>query len=140
MKFEENFAKHKIKNLVKISWNYKNKNFAATLLLHNVASAFHPPLLSARRFFTVARQCYFEMKMNTEPYISILWSIILCLTPWFNPHIAHMFETIWNGIPYCSLFSSSFCIGNYSNCFDRFELLKFPINHLKGQLFVRNAM
>ena len=49
-KLEENFAKHEI------------KNFAATLLLHNLPSATYPPLLSARRFFNAARQCYFEMK------------------------------------------------------------------------------
>ena len=57
--------------------NYENKNFAATLLLHNLPSATHPPLPSGRRFFNVAQQCYFEMKTNTEPYFSILSSIIL---------------------------------------------------------------
>ena len=61
-KLEKNLAKHKIK----ISQNYENKIFAATLLLHNLlsASATHPPLLSARRFFNAARQCYFYIKTN----------------------------------------------------------------------------
>ena len=55
----------------------KNENFAATLLLHNLLSATHPPLLSARRFFNAVRQCYFEMKPNKEPCFSILSIIIL---------------------------------------------------------------
>ena len=78
-KFEVNFAKHKIKNFGKISWNYENKNFAATLLLHNLPSATHPLLPSVRRFSNAVRQCYFEMKTIKEPYFSILSSIIL----WF---------------------------------------------------------
>ena len=61
-----------------ISRNYKNENFEATLLLHNLPSATHSPLPSARRFFNAAQQCYFEMKTNTEPYFSVLSSIILC--------------------------------------------------------------
>ena len=76
-KFYENFAKHQVKNFSKILRNYNNKNFAAALLLHNLPSATHLPLPSARRFFNVARQCYFEMKTNTETYFSILSSIIL---------------------------------------------------------------
>ena len=64
-KLEEKFTKHEI------------KNFAATLLLHNLPSATHPPLPSARRFFNAARQCYFEMKTNKEPCFSILSFIIL---------------------------------------------------------------
>ena len=83
-KFKENFSKHKTKNFAKISRNYKNENFAATLLLHNLRSATHPPLPSARRFFNVAWQCYFEIKTNTEPYFSILSSIILCCTPTYR--------------------------------------------------------
>ena len=51
----------------------------ATLLLHNLPSATHPPLPSARRFFNEARQCYFEMKTKKEPYFSILSSLILCV-------------------------------------------------------------
>ena len=58
-KLEENYAKHEI------------KNFAATLLLHN--------LPSAKRFFIEARQCYLEMRMIQQPYFSILSSIILWL-------------------------------------------------------------
>ena len=40
-KFEENFAKHEIKIFAKIWQNYKNRHFAATilLLLHNLPSA-----------------------------------------------------------------------------------------------------
>ena len=76
-KLEENFAKHESKNFAKISRNYKNENFAATLLLHNLPSATHPPLPSARRFFNAVRQCYFEMKPNKELCISILSIIIL---------------------------------------------------------------
>ena len=73
-KLEENFAKHEI------------KNFAATLLLHNLPSATQPPLQSARIFFNVARQCYFEMKMNTELYFSILSSIILWMNSSYYPN------------------------------------------------------
>ena len=47
------------------------------------------PLLSARRFFNVAQQCYFEMKTNTEPYFSILSSIVLC-----SSHILHTSSNI----------------------------------------------
>ena len=50
-KFEENFAKHKIKIFAKI-WR--------------------------RGSGGTARQCYFEMKTNKELYFSILSSIILC--------------------------------------------------------------
>ena len=39
---------------LKILKNYENENFATTLLLH---------------IFNVARQCYFEMKMNAEPIV-----------------------------------------------------------------------
>ena len=50
-KFEENFAKREIKNLakheIKIFVKLQKQNFAATLLLLNLASATHPPLLSA---------------------------------------------------------------------------------------------
>ena len=53
-KLEENFAKHKIKDFLKIARNYENENFAATLLLHNLPSATHPPLPSAKRFFNAA--------------------------------------------------------------------------------------
>ena len=53
------------------------KIFAATLLLHNLPSAAHPPLPSAKRFFIVARQCYLEMKTIKQPYYSIVSSIIL---------------------------------------------------------------
>ena len=72
---------------MKISRNYENENFAATLLLHNLPSATHPPLLSARRFFNAVRQCYLEMKTNKVPYFSILSSIILWLrsTPSASP-------------------------------------------------------
>ena len=34
----------------------------------------YPPLPSARRFFKVARQFFFEMKTNKKPYFSILSS------------------------------------------------------------------
>ena len=67
----------------KISRNYENKNFSATLLLHNLPSATHPPLTSARRFFNAAQQCYFEMMTNKELYFSILSSIIL----WWRPSL-----------------------------------------------------
>ena len=77
-KIRGKFLKHKIKYFAKISWNYENKNLAGTLLLHNLPSAAtHPPLPSAKRFFNAARQCYFEMKTNKEPFFSILSSIIL---------------------------------------------------------------
>ena len=76
-KFEENFTKHKIKNCTKILRNYENENFASNLLVHNLPSATQPSLPSARRFFNVARQCYFKMKTNSEQYFSILSSIIL---------------------------------------------------------------
>ena len=66
---------------LKISRKYENENFAATLLLHNLPSATHPPLPSARRFFNVARQCFFDMKTNKEPYFSILSS--------FNSVVSH---------------------------------------------------
>ena len=66
--------KHEVKNFAKFLRNYKDENFAASLLLHNLPSATHP---SGRIFFNVAWQCYFEMKTNTEPYFSILSSIIL---------------------------------------------------------------
>ena len=78
-KLEKNLAKHEIKNFAKISRNYENENFAATLLLHNLPSATHPPLPSARRFFNAVRQCYFEMKPNKEPCFSILSIILLWL-------------------------------------------------------------
>ena len=73
-----------------ISRNYENENFAATLLLHNLLSATHPPLSSARRFFNAARQCYFEMKTNTEPYFSILSSIIL----WHTQYTTYLYKKI----------------------------------------------
>ena len=76
-KFEENVAKHEIKNFEKISQHYENKIFAATLVLHNLLSATHPPLLSAKKFFIAAWQCFFEMKTNKELYFSILSSLIL---------------------------------------------------------------
>ena len=57
------------------------KMFAATLLLHNLPSATHPSLPSAKRFFIVARQCYLEMKTIKQPYFYILSSLIL----WCNP-------------------------------------------------------
>ena len=79
----QNFPRISQNSKLKISQNYENKNFAATLLLHNLPSATHPPLPSARRFFNAARQSYFEMKTNTEPYFSILSSIIL----W--PHVIY---------------------------------------------------
>ena len=72
-----NFAKLE-ENFTKISRNYKNENFAATQLLHNLPYATHPPLLSAKRFFNAARQCYFDMKTIKEPCFSILSIIILC--------------------------------------------------------------
>ena len=77
MKFEEIFSKHEIKNFAKILQNDENLNFAATLLLHNLLSATHPPLSSARRFFTVAQQCYFEMKTNTEEYGTVLFNSVI---------------------------------------------------------------
>ena len=70
------FWNRKLKISIK---NYGNENFAATLLLHNLLSATHPPLPSARRFFNVARQCFFDMKTNKESYFSILSFIILRL-------------------------------------------------------------
>ena len=64
-----------------MSWKFreitKMNIFAATLLLHNLLSATHPPLPSAKRFFIAARQCYLEMKTIKQPYFSILSSIIL---------------------------------------------------------------
>ena len=81
-KFKENLGKHEIKNFAKISRNYENKNFAATLLPHNLPSATHPPLPSARRFFNAAWKCYFEMKANKEPCFSILSFTIL----WFKTY------------------------------------------------------
>ena len=57
-KFKKKFLKHEIKFFLKISRNSENKNFAATLLLHNMPSAIHRPLLFARRFFNAVRQCY----------------------------------------------------------------------------------
>ena len=66
----------------------KNKWFAQktderilspALLLHNLPSATHPPLPSAKRFFIAVRQCYLEMKTIKQPYFSILSSIILWL-------------------------------------------------------------
>ena len=38
-KFQENFTKHEIKYFANISRDYKNKNYAATLLLHILLSA-----------------------------------------------------------------------------------------------------
>ena len=76
-KLDNNLAKHEIKNFAKISRNYENENFAATLLLHNLPSATYPPLPSARRFFNAVWQCYFEMKPNKGPCFSILSFIIL---------------------------------------------------------------
>ena len=74
--FEGNFTKHEIKNFEKFC------NITKTKILQPPCpysyTATHPPLSSARRFFNAARQCYFEMKTNTEPYFSILSSIILC--------------------------------------------------------------
>ena len=85
---EENFAKHESKNFAKISRNYKNENFAATLLLHNLLSATHPPLLSAKRFFNGARQCYFDMKTNKELCFSINLVTMYLKTAWhFLPTI-----------------------------------------------------
>ena len=63
-KFSSNFVKFKI-----ILSKFR--------VSHNLLSATHPPLTSARRFFNAAWQCYFEMKTNTEPYFSTLSSIIL---------------------------------------------------------------
>ena len=92
-KFKENFVKHEIKNFAK----YENENFAATLLLHNLLSAFHPPLPSARRIFNVALQCYFEVKTNTEPYFSILSSLILWCICIFNfQHYTGLYCTLYN--------------------------------------------
>ena len=91
-KLEENFAKHEIKNFTKILHNYENENFSATLLLHNLPSATHPPLPSARRFFNAARQCYFEMKTNKEPCFSILSFIIL----WFYSTLTHRAGVVGN--------------------------------------------
>ena len=76
-KLEENFTKLKISQL--FFRNCENKYFAATLLLQNLLSATHPPLLSAKRFFNAARQCYFDMKTNKEPCFSLLSIIILWL-------------------------------------------------------------
>ena len=48
-KFEENFGTHKIKNFAKISRNYENQNFAATLCRSRVrggragTALAHPP-------------------------------------------------------------------------------------------------
>ena len=95
----QNFAKHKILTKLfwifwhsrKILWNTKLKILrtfyeitktnilAATLLLHNLPSATHPPLPSAKTFFIAARQCYFEMKTIKQPYFSILSSLSLWL-------------------------------------------------------------
>ena len=72
-----------MKNLGKSSQNYEI--FAATLLLHNLLSATHPPLPSAKTFFIAARQCYFETKTIKQPYFSILSSIIIC-RPHSSPH------------------------------------------------------
>ena len=69
----------------------KKKNFAATLLLLNLTSATHPPLLSAIRFFNAAQQCYFEMKTKTEQYFSILSFIILCSALCF----CNTWEPLW---------------------------------------------
>ena len=49
----------------------------AILLLHNLPSATHPPFPSARRSFNAPAMLLFEMKTKTEPYFSILSSIIL---------------------------------------------------------------
>ena len=62
-KFKENFPKHEIKNLLKFGEITKTKILQPP---YNLLSATHPPLPSARRFFNVARQCYFEMKTNTK--------------------------------------------------------------------------
>ena len=75
LKFSLNFAKLKIKKFREIM---KTKILQPPfVLLHNLPSATHTPLLSAQRFFNVARQCYFEMKTNKKPYFSFLSSIIL---------------------------------------------------------------
>ena len=76
-KFEENVAKPDIKNLARFSEITKTKIFAATLLLHNLPSATHPPLTSAKTFFIGVQQCYFEIKTIKQPYFSILSSLIL---------------------------------------------------------------
>ena len=80
-KLEENIAKQEIKNFVKILQNYKNKFFEPPLLLHNLPSATHPRLPSAKIFFIAARQCYLEMKTIKQTYFTILSSIILCSYP-----------------------------------------------------------
>ena len=89
---------------MKILQNYGNKNFAATLLLHNLPSATHPTLPSDRRFFNAARQCYFEMKTNKEPYFSILsskilWCFVSCHREGatLNKDILHLLMMKWNG-------------------------------------------
>ena len=80
VKFSLHFANFKIiLSKFCVSWNYQNAKFCShpTLTLHNLPSAAHPPLPSARRFFNAARKCFFEMKKNKELYFSILSSIIL---------------------------------------------------------------
>ena len=76
----------------------KNENFTAILLLHNLLSYTHPPLLSARRFLNAVRQCYFEMKTNKELYFSILSSIILCLPSLLTFLAGALYGQKWRGI------------------------------------------
>ena len=83
-KLEENLAKHEIKKFSrKFPEITKTKLVAGTLLLHNLPSATHPPLLSAKRFFIAALQCYLHLKTLKEPYFSILSSIILWIEYYF---------------------------------------------------------
>ena len=98
MKFEENLAKHEIKNFAKISQDYENKNFAATLLLHSLQSATHPPLTSAKRFFNVARSMllwdedeygtvlFHSVIYNSVgtmyEYLYIMYLLAVCCSPW----------------------------------------------------------
>ena len=64
-KFKENFAKHEIQNFTKLR---KQKFCSHPTPTQSALSATQRPLPSARRFFNAVRQCYFEIKMNTEPH------------------------------------------------------------------------
>ena len=60
-----------------LSHSQQPYSYTICRLLLTLLFQTHPPLPFAKRLFNVARQCYFDMKANKEPYFSILSIIIL---------------------------------------------------------------
>ena len=75
-KFEENFAEHEIKKFAKISRNYENENFAATLCTSGVRGVGGEPVQPGRTLRANADCALFVFLLYRFPFchLLILWA------------------------------------------------------------------